>query len=209
MTIGLFLFALGIVLTLRANIGFAPWDVFHVGIANTLGLTIGTVSIAVGLILIIVIMLMGEKIGFGTVWNMLLIGLFLDLILKIDIIPKMENLFSGSIMLFAGLFIIAVGSYFYLGAAFGAGPRDGLMVALARKTKIPVGVCRSLIELAVTIAGWFLGGMVGLGTVMSVIGIGFCVQLIFRLFKFDVTAVKHETFKDTLAFLKTNINARK
>ena len=196
--LGLFLFALGIVITIKANIGYAPWEVFHVGIANTIGLSIGTVSICVGLVFVIIAKLLGEELGLGTILNMLLIGIFMDVILKINFIPTMSTLLHGVLLLIAGLFTISFGSYFYLKSAFGAGPRDSLMIALARKTKFPVGVCRSLIELLATFFGWLLGGMVGIGTVISVIGIGFCIQLVFSVLKFKATAVKHESLKDTL-----------
>jgi len=105
-----------------------------------------------------------------------------------------------------GLFIISAGSYFYIKSAFGTGPRDSLMVVLAKKTKMPAGVCRSIIELSVTIAGWFLGGMAGLGTIIAVIGIGFCIQITFKLFKFDVTAVRHESLRDTFVLFAGNRN---
>jgi len=131
---------------------------------------------------------------------MVLIGLFIDLIFPY--IPKTENRIIGTLMLISGLFIIAVGSYFYIKSAFGAGPRDNLMVVLARKTKLPVGLCRGIIELLATVIGWFLGGMVGFGTVISVIAIGFCIQLVFKILRFDVTSVKHETLKDTFIVIK-------
>jgi len=201
MVIGLFLYALGIVITMRANIGFAPWEVFQSGIAKTMELSIGLVTIFVGLVIIVVVKIMGEQIGLGTISNMLLIGLFMDVILYIDVIPIINNIFYSSIMLIIGLFVISIGSYFYIKTAFGAGPRDSLMVVLARRTKIPVGICRSLIELSVTLFGWLLGGMVGIGTVMSVIAIGFCIQITFKVFRFNVTAVRHESFMDTYAAL--------
>ena len=199
--IGLFLYALGIALSIKANIGYSPWDVLQVGLASTIGVSYGIVSISVGLVLIIIVKIMGEKIGFGTILNMLLIGIFIDIIFRADVIPKMNNFLPGLIMLIIGLFTIAIGSFFYIKTAFGAGPRDSLMVVLARKTKIPVGICRSIIELTVTLLGWLLGGMVGAGTVISVIGIGFCIQLTFKALRFDVKAVKHETFGETFAFL--------
>jgi len=197
---GLFLYALGIVVTIKANIGYAPWDVFHVGIANKTGLTIGTVSILVGLLIVIIVTLFREKFGLGTILNMLLIGLFLDVVFPY--IPEAQNFIFGIVMLIAGLFIISVGSYFYIKSAFGAGPRDNLMVVLARRTRLPVGLCRFAVELFATVTGWFLGGMVGIGTVISVIAIGFCIQITFKIFKFNVTAVKHETLKDTYLTLK-------
>jgi uncharacterized membrane protein YczE len=198
MLIGLILSALGIVLTINANIGYAPWEVFHVGLANTIGLSIGVTSIIAGIVIVIIVTVLGEKLGLGTICSMILTGVFIDIIFYIHIIPKMDNLMSGIIMLIAGLFIIAMGSYFYIKSAFGVGPRDNLMVVLARRTKLPVGLCRSMIELLVTIIGWFLGGMIGLGTVISAVAIGFCVQIVFKLFRFDVTQIKHETLGDSV-----------
>ena len=200
MMIGLFLFSVGIILIIKANIGYAPWDVFHVGIYKTVDLSfvsLGLVSILVGFVLMIIAVIFHEKLGLGTIANMVFIGIFLDIILYIDFIPVMDKFLYGLIMLIIGLFTISLGSYFYIGSGFSAGPRDSLMVVLARKTKIPVGICRSAIELSVTVAGWFLGGMVGIGTVISVIGIGFCIQITFKLLKFNVTAIKHESIKDT------------
>ena len=202
MITGLTFFAFGVVLTIKANIGYAPWDVFHVGLANKIGLSLGIVSIAVGLILVVIVTLLKEKFGLGTISNIVLIGIFIDIIFYLDIIPTMDNLIIGIVMLIFGLFIIAIGAYFYIKSGFGVGPRDNLMVVLARRIKLPAGVCRSIIELLVTIFGWLLGGMVGIGTVISVIAIGFCIQIVFRLFKFDVTAVKHETLAETFAALR-------
>lgn len=198
--IGLVFFSLGIVLNIRANVGFSPWEVFHVGLAETIGLSIGFVSIIVGLALAVITMLLGEKLGLGTILNIIIIGLLIDLIFPY--IPTAINHIAGAAMLVAALFAISIGSYFYIKSAFGAGPRDSLMVVLARKTKLPVGLCRSVIELLATFTGWLLGGMVWIGTLVFVVGIGFCIQLTFRVFKFDVTAVKHETLRDTYTELK-------
>ncbi|MDF2587463.1 MAG: hypothetical protein K0S41_1304 [Anaerocolumna sp.] len=199
--IGLFLYALGIVFTINANIGYAPWDAFHVGLAKIIGSSIGTISILVGLIIVVITFLLGEKLGLGTILNMVLIGVFLDFLLKLHLIPISNNLFIGIIMVIIGLFIIAIGSYFYIGSAFGAGPRDSLMIALTRITGLPVGVCRGTIELFVVIIGWRLGGMIGIGTVISAFVIGFCVQTIFKLFHFEPTKVTHETLDQTFKIL--------
>jgi len=198
--IGLFFYASGIVITIKANIGYAPWDVFHVGLANRTGLSIGTISILVGLLIVTTVTILKEKLGLGTILNMLFIGLFIDIVFRY--IPIAGNPVIGTIMLVTGLFTIAIGSYFYMRSAFGVGPRDNLMVVLARKTRLPVGLCRGVIELLVTIIGWILGGMVGFGTVLSVIAIGFCIQIVFKLFRFDVTSVQHETLRDTYTTLK-------
>lgn len=199
---GLFLFAWGIVITIQANIGYAPWEVFHAGLALQTSMSIGTVSILVGLFFLFVVIWLREKIGIGTIANMILIGLFVDLIISWALIPLNHSFFSGVVMLFVGFFIIALGSYHYIKSAFGSGPRDSLMVALNRKTKLPIGFCRLAIELTATIMGWLLGGQIGLGTLIAVIASGFCVQLVFSCLRFDAAAVKHETLGETVRRVK-------
>jgi uncharacterized membrane protein YczE len=194
---GLFLYALGIVITIRANIGYAPWDAFHAGLSQKAGFSFGTASILVGIFVGALVMILGEKIGLGSILNMVLIGIYIDIIMFTGILPLSQSYKTGIPMLLIGLFIIAVGSYFYIKSAFGAGPRDSLMVVMNRKTRIPVGVCRIIVELTVTIAGWALGGMVGIGTVISALAIGFFVQLVFAVFRFKPDLVQHETLRQT------------
>jgi uncharacterized membrane protein YczE len=198
---GLLLYALGIVITLKASIGYAPWEVFHVGLAKTTGISIGNASIAAGLVIGIAAVLLGEKLGLGTILNMILIGIFLDIILGLNLIPSAAGLLQGLPMLIAGLFMISLASYFYISSGFGAGPRDSLMVALTRKTNLPVGLCRGTIEVLAVLIGWRLGGLVGIGTVISAFAIGFCIQTTFRLLKFDATKVRHETLDATFKTL--------
>jgi uncharacterized membrane protein YczE len=199
---GLFLYALGIVVTLRANIGYAPWDAFHAGLSLKAGFSFGTASIIVGIFVGALVVFLGEKFGLGSILNMILIGIIIDIILLTGVIPLSQNYVTGITMLLGGLFIIAVGSYFYIKSGFGAGPRDSLMVVLNRKTKIPVGVCRIMVELTVTIAGWALGGMVGIGTIISAIAVGFFVQLVFAVLRFKPASVQHETLRQTYENLR-------
>lgn len=201
---GLALFALGVSSTIQANIGYAPWDVFHSGLANTISISIGNATIVSGVVIGLIIILLGEKFGIGTILNMFLIGIFIDIILNSGLIPQMTDFLPGVVMMIGGLFIIAIGSYFYIDSGFGAGPRDSLMVFLKRKTGISIGICRASIELTMALIGWLMGGSLGLGTLLSAFGIGFCVQLVFSLFKFDSTKVQHETILDTLKVLKTS-----
>lgn len=195
--LGLFLFALGIVLTMKANLGFGPWEVFHQGISLKIGMSIGNVSILTGLLICVLVVLAGEKLGLGTILNMVLIGVFMDRILAMGIVPRMGSFLPGVFMMFAGLFTISLASFFYIGSGFGAGPRDSLMVALQRKTGLAVGVCRGIVEGSAVLSGWLLGGPVGLGTVIAALGIGFCIQLVFRFLGFDARAVRHETLDVT------------
>lgn len=199
---GLFLYALGIVITMKANLGFAPWEVFHQGVSNTIGLSIGKVSILTGFVICILVVLSGEKLGLGTILNMFLIGIFMDMILGLDVIPQMKGIISGVLMMFTGLFTISFASYFYIGSAFGAGPRDSLMVTIERKTGLAVGISRGIIEGSAVLIGWFLGGPVGLGTILGALGISFCIQIVFSLMKFETTRIKHETLGATLQSLR-------
>lgn len=200
--LGLALYALGIVLTLKAHIGYGPWEVFHVGLSQTTGMSIGSASIITGLVIAIIALLFGEKFGMGTILNMVLIGIFLDILLAMSIIPVAGSFWLAVLMMVGGLFVISLGSYFYIGSGFGAGPRDSLMVALTRKTRLPVGLIRGGIELCAVLAGWRLGGMVGVGTVLAALLIGFCVQITFRLLRFDPTSVKHDSLATTWRALR-------
>jgi uncharacterized membrane protein YczE len=130
MLIGLILTAFGIIITIKANIGYAPWEVFHVGLSNTIGLSFGLTTIIVGVILVIIVTILGEKLGFGTILSMVMTGVFADIILTMNIIPLADSFIVGVIMLITGLFIISLGTYFYIKTAFGVGPRDNLMVVL-------------------------------------------------------------------------------
>ncbi|MFA6681919.1 MAG: hypothetical protein WCS35_07790 [Sphaerochaeta sp.] len=195
--LGLFLYAVGIVLTMKANIGYASWEVFHAGLSTVFGIQIGTVSILVGLVLCVISLLAGEKLGLGTLCNMVFIGLFMNLLLGLDLFPTLSNFYLGVLQMVVGLFVISVATVYYISSGFGAGPRDSLMVVLTRKTRLSVGTCRSGLEILVVVIGALLGGSFGIGTILAAVLIGFCVQITFKLFRFDPTKVVHENFMDT------------
>jgi uncharacterized membrane protein YczE len=200
--IGLFLYALGIVMTINANLGLGPWDVFHQGLSRTVGITMGQASITMGVIIVIINYFVGEKLGWGTLSNMLFIGIFMDILMLNNLIPVYQNIILQIIMMLGGMFVIGLASYFYIGAGLGSGPRDGLMVLLTKKTGKSVRFIRNCIEVTVLIAGYFLGGFVGVGTIIIALGIGYFVQLAFKLFRFDVKAVKHRYIEDDIRFIK-------
>lgn len=198
---GLFIYALGVVVQIKAHVGYAPWDVFHTGLASTLGLSLGQVSIGVGMLIVIVDLMLKEKIGLGTFCNMFFIGLFIDLILKLDLIPLSSSPWSGYPMLIFGLFLLSFGLYLYMSSAFGAGPRDTLMVAIHRRLGVSVGLAKAMIEVTVTFLGWRLGGMLGIGTLIAASLIGVVLQFVLRLMRFEPKKVRHETLKDSLLIL--------
>ncbi len=199
---GFFLYSAGIVMTINANIGLAPWDVFHQGLSKTFGITIGQASIGIGIIIVIINSLFREKVGWGSLGNMLFIGVFVDLLMLNHIIPEFENLVLRVLMMFSGMFVIGVATYLYISVGLGAGPRDGLMVALTKRTGKSVRLVRNTIETVVVIIGYFLGGSVGVGTLVMALTIGVFVQLAFQLFKFDVKKVEHRFIDEDIKLLK-------
>lgn len=190
--VGLFVYALGIIITIQADLGLTPWNTFHQGIALHTGITLGQAISGVGLIIIIFNIIMKENVGLGTIMNMCLIGTFVDIISKVGIIPKSQSLLTGILMLIIGMFIIAIASWLYIGSGLGAGPRDGMMVSLVKITGKPVGVVRGSIEILVLIVGFVLGGKVGIGTPIMAFLIGPIVQITFKAVGFDVKSVTHK-----------------
>ena len=196
---GLFLCALGSYMTIQANVGLAPWECFQTGIMYKTGIMYGNIVVGVGVTIIIIDFLLKEKIGFGTILNAMLIGKFVDLLNYIDLIPKLENFGLGVCLLFAGEVVLCIGSFFYIGASMGAGPRDSLMVAIGRRlNKVPIGVARGILEGSVLLLGWLMGAKVGIGTVIAVFGVSTIMEYTFRILRFDVKGVKHENLADTV-----------
>lgn len=195
---GLFLYALGSLLSIQASIGLAPWEAFSMGIAYITPLSYGQVVVVTGLAIVVVVFALKEKIGLGTLLNALLIGVFVDLIAASRLIPAMSGFWPGVAMMLGGQVVICVGSYFYIGAALGCGPRDSLMVAIARRLpRVPIGAIRGLLEGSVLVVGWLLGARVGVGTLVSVLGIGFILQATFKVLRFDIRRVEHQSLAAT------------
>ncbi len=182
---GLFVFALGIVLTLRSGMGLGPWDVLHDGLSRRLPITFGQAGIAVGASLLLLNVCLGERPGIGTIANAVMIGLYIDALLFLEVVPNLadQGLLARLAMDVVGVGTIGVGSALYIKAALGAGPRDGLMLVLTRRTRQRVGLIRTAIELTALLAGWLLGGTAGVGTAIFALGIGPAVEAAFRTFR--------------------------
>jgi uncharacterized membrane protein YczE len=200
-TLGFFLCANGTVMALNSNLGLSPWDVFHQGLTNVSSLTMGQASIITGVIIVIITSILGIKVGLGTIANMIIIGCFIDLIIYSKVIPVCTNPFAGIIMMIGSLLASALGSYLYIGCEMGCGPRDGLMIALVNITGKPISIIRFFIEMGALIIGWLLGGFVGVGTLVTAFGIGYCVQIIYTVFKSDVKLLKHRNIREGLKFM--------
>lgn len=199
---GLFLISLGVVLTCQAGLGIAPWDVLHQGLAAVTSMTMGQMSIGVGVCVLIVDLLARERIGLGTLINLVFIGVFMDVIsacnARLGLIPTAQSLPMGLLLLALSFPPMAYGMYLYMSPKMGAGPRDSLMVAVTRRLPCSVGVCRMIIEAIVLLVGWLLGGTVGIGTVILVLLNGPAMQLCFQLCHFDVEAKPNESVAETL-----------
>lgn len=172
--LGLVLCGWGIAVMVAAGLGLGPWDVLHQGLSGLTGIPIGTMGILVGLVVLGLWLPLRERPGLGTVLNVIVIGVVIDLTLLVLTTPA--ALWLRWSMMLMGPVLFAVGSGLYIGTGLGAGPRDGVMTGLAR-LGIPVGLARAGIELTVLIAGWALGGTVGAGTLAFALGIGPLVHI--------------------------------
>jgi len=182
---GLAFFGFGIALFLRANLGLAPWDIFHKGLSKKLDISIGLVIVGVGLLLLLLWIPLRQRPGVGTILNAIEIGLVVNL--TKPLIGEPDQLIIRALMVIAGVFVIGLGSALYIGAGLGSGPRDGLMLGLSkyaiRGHQISIRVARTFVELTVMVAGLFLGGSIGVGTLIFMFGIGPLVQLILPRFE--------------------------
>ncbi|MEA2009867.1 MAG: hypothetical protein U9N78_04105 [Actinomycetota bacterium] len=177
---GLVLFGIGLALMVIADLGLSPWDVLHQGISIHTGIPIGTMVIITGFLVLLLWIPLKERIGIGTIANAVVIGLVLDGMLLI--LPgTLENMALRWAAMLGGVVLVAIGSGFYIGAGLGPGPRDGLMTGLARRG-ISIAWARAGIEITALVAGWLLGGTVGVGTVVFAFGMGPLVQFFLKRF---------------------------
>jgi uncharacterized membrane protein YczE len=183
--VGLYLFGQGIWLGLQADLGVGPWDVLHGGLADKLGTPFGRTSIAVSVVVFVIALLARVRPGVGTVLNVLVIGVVIDLLLPTSLLDGVRDgpLALRVLTTLAGIASVAVGSALYLGAHLGPGPRDGLMVAIHQRTGWPVGIARAVLECSVLVVGVLLGGPVGVGTIAFALLIGPAVQVAFRVLR--------------------------
>ncbi|HWL36539.1 MAG TPA: hypothetical protein VNQ77_10110 [Frankiaceae bacterium] len=188
---GLFLAAFGIVLTLRADLGVSPWDVLHGGLAETTGLSFGLIVQLVGAVVLAGSMVLGVRPGFGTVSNLIFIGVFENVLLDLGLGEPVDGLLLQAALLVAGTLLIGVAAALYIGAHLGAGPRDGLMVALHTRAGWSIGWARTLVEASAFVVGLLLGGPVGIGTALYTLSIGPATQLSFKVLR--MTPVKETT----------------
>jgi uncharacterized membrane protein YczE len=178
--VGLCLYGFAGALQVRSKLGLDPWDVFHQGLGNHLGLRIGTVVIVVGVAVLLLWIPLRQWPGLGTMSNVVLIGLSMNW--SLDLLPHGAPLGVRIGEMLGGIVLLGIATGMYIGATFGPGPRDGLMTGLARRTGRSIRLVRTGIEVTVLAAGWCLGGTVGIGTVLFALAIGPLAQIFLPLF---------------------------
>ncbi len=172
---GLALFGLGEGLLIVSVAGASPWSVLAQGIFLNIGFSIGIVTVVISLIVLIFWLPLNQKPGIGTILNALIIGLMIDICIKY--VPTPDDYISQVFLAFLAVLVVGLGGGIYLVANLGAGPRDGLMIGLQKKTNLPIAAVRATLEITVMSIGWYLGGTVGVGTLLFAFGIGPAVAL--------------------------------
>ena len=200
--LGLLVFAFGVHLTIFANIGLAPWDCLGMGIAAHTPLNYGLSMTSIALIVLGIDLLLRERIGCGTVIDALLTGNFVQMYSDLNPFPLNTRLWLGVLLMLAGFVFMALGMWIYMRAQQGCGPRDSLLVGLGKRLpRLPIGLVEILLWAAVLLAGWLLGGPVGIGTLISTFGAGAVMQLVYSLIRFDPRSLHHRSFWEVLRVL--------
>jgi uncharacterized membrane protein YczE len=191
--IGLAVFALGVHLTIYANIGLAPWDCLGMGIAKHTPLNYGLSMTIMAVIILLIDVLLKEKIGFGTIIDALLTGNFVQIYNNVNPFPENNNLWLGIGIMLVGFVFMALGMFIYMKAEQCCGPRDSLLVGLGKRLpKVPIGIVEVLLWAVVLLAGYLLGGPVGIGTLISTFGAGLVMQLVYTIIRFEPRKLQHK-----------------
>ena len=172
---GLSIFGLGEGLLIVSFTGASPWSVLAQGISLNVNLSIGTITLLISIGVLILWIPLGQKPGMGTIFNALIIAIMIDLCIKY--VPKPSNYIHQLLLAVISVVMVGIGGGIYLVSNLGAGPRDGLMIGLQKLTNFPIAIVRATLEISVVSIGWYLGGTVGIGTLLFAFGIGPCVAL--------------------------------
>ena len=172
---GLSIFGLGEGLLIVSFTGASPWSVLAQGISLNVNLSIGTITLLISIAVLILWIPLGQKPGMGTIFNALIIAIMIDVCIKY--VPTPSNYIHQLLLAIISVVMVGIGGGIYLVSNLGAGPRDGLMIGLQKLTNFPIAVVRATLEISVVSIGWYLGGTVGVGTLLFAFGIGPCVAL--------------------------------
>ena len=173
--VGLIIFGLGEGLLIVSSSGASPWSVLAQGLFLNIGFSVGLITIFISIAVLLLWFPFKQKPGIGTILNALIIGLMIDACIRY--VPTPENYFNQVLLGAIAVFTVGLGGGIYLVANLGPGPRDGLMIGLQKKTNLPIALVRAVLEITVMSIGWYLGGTVGVGTLLFAFGIGPCIAL--------------------------------
>ena len=173
--VGLIIFGLGEGLLIVSSSGASPWSVLAQGLFLNIGFSVGLITIFISIAVLLLWFPLKQKPGIGTILNALIIGLMIDACIRY--VPTPENYFNQVLLGAIAVFTVGLGGGIYLVANLGPGPRDGLMIGLQKKTNLPIASVRAVLEITVMSIGWYLGGTVGVGTLLFAFGIGTCIAL--------------------------------
>ena len=173
--VGLIIFGLGEGLLIVSSSGASPWSVLAQGLFLNIGFSVGLITIFISIAVLLLWFPLKQKPGIGTILNALIIGLMIDACIRY--VPTPENYFNQVLLGAIAVFTVGLGGGIYLVANLGPGPRDGLMIGLQKKTNLPIASVRAVLEITVMSIGWYLGGTVGVGTLLFAFGICPCIAL--------------------------------
>lgn len=196
--VSLFVNGFGIYLTIQANIGAAPWDVLNLGVSKSLGIQYGTASIAISFTILMIDILLKEPIGIAMFIDAIVVGKAVDFFNRLHLVAPCRSLQTAVPVMLLGLVILAYTQYTYMMASLGCGPRDTLLVGLAKRVpRVPIGAVSITLLGTATLIGWLLGGPVGIGTLICAFGAGPIMQLAFSTVHFDATGIRHQRLPDS------------
>ncbi len=196
--VGLIIFAFSIYLTMKADLGLAPWNSLHQALSRITGLSYGTVTNGVALLVIVIDLLMHESLGWGTIADAFMVGWAVDFFLWLDPIPTPHSMVVRIIFMVISLLPAGYGQYLYMATALSCGPRDTLFVGLCKRIpKLSAGMTQIMIFVIVTALSFLLKGPIGIGTLVTAVGIGLALDMVCRIMHFDPATAEHESFIGT------------
>lgn len=190
--LGVAVFAVGNFLTVKANVGQAPWNVLCMGLSLHLPLSYGGATVLISLLIVLTDLLLREPIGVTMLLDTMLVGPLFDLLDSFQLMPMLQNTWAGLGLMTFGMVLLAVGQLIYMPACLGCGPRAALTVGTGKRLRrLPIGAVEILIQSSACLAGWLLGGKVGIGTLWFALGNGLVMQAVFHAARFEPRGLVH------------------
>lgn len=199
--LGLFITATGEYLSVSADIGLAPWDCLSMAISYHTSWSFGTSCVMSGMVILIIDIFIKEPIGVGMVLDVLLVGKFMDMFEAMGLILDIRSTPAGILLMLIGMLLMGIGQYVYISSGQGCGPRDAMLVGIGKRLHwLPIGLVQIIVLGMVVLVSYLLGGPIGIGTLISIVGVGSMMQLVFHVVHFEPRDVVH---KNIFEFVKS------